>query len=754
MSQVLSGITVVEVGSGALSGLPTMVMADFGAKVVTVPHGQSSDRRAVWQRGKTCIALDLDTQSQQLTELIQQHADVFITDLSERRLMELGVDADTLRAECPDLIHARVSAFDDHNPYSHLGDQHQPDESVVAAAIGRMMVFEGVAPRTGPVYPVVKVGTHGASQAALAGILAQLVQREDLGLGGQLSSSILRALTAYDLVGLGASQIDPSPIPPTDPLLVKPILNFQPVQCADGEWLQLGNLLPHLQQNFLRAAGLTDIAQQLEELSELPDEAAIEALRERICMHMQTRSRAEWIQLFEADQGVAAHAYQSTQQALVDPDIVANDHSVVVDGVRQLGVLGNFTGTPGAVCGPNQWATLAELDLPKVERQTTLAEPCLPLSGVTVVESAAIIASPFGASMLADLGARVIKLEPLDGDPFRVMAFGVGAARCNTDKESLAINLKSAEGQRIAQQLVANADIFIHNYRPGVPQRLGLDYATLSELNPALIHMSITGYGTKGPGAPRPSTHPVPGAALGGVQQQFGELPKTLLDFADLDEVARRLFRANEVNPDPNTSFVVASAATMALLAVRRLGKGQEIFLDMFGANAYANFDDFIDNGNGSQRQPLNGDYTGLGDYQRLYPCQQGWLYVYLPTAEDQSAFHQHVPSFAHLSEQSAEAWESLLLPLGLCCVQADVEVPGLRIQQSMFAQSGVTARFTHAKHGSGLRHGAMSEWPEVTRELRGPCEVGDATEQLLAELGYTSQAAAELAASGVVRVG
>ena len=72
------------------------------------------------------------------------------------------------------------------------------------------------------------------------------------------------------------------------------------------------------------------------------------------------------------------------------------------------GVLGNFMGTPGAVCGPNQWATLAELDLPKVERQTTLAEPCLPLSGVTVVESAAIIASPFGASMLADLGAQVM----------------------------------------------------------------------------------------------------------------------------------------------------------------------------------------------------------------------------------------------------------------------------------------------------------------------------------------------------------
>ena len=134
---------------------------------------------------------------------------------------------------------------------------------------------------------------------------------------------------------------------------------------------------------------------------------------------------------------------------------------------------------------------------------------------------------------------------------------------------------KSGAGQKIAQDLIAGADLFIHNYRPGVPERLGLDYETLSKRNARLVHLSATGYGTQGPGKIRPSTHPVPGAALGGVLYQFGELPSTPLTYRELLDVSRRLFRANELNPDPNTSFVVASAAVMGLLAAFKLGRGR-----------------------------------------------------------------------------------------------------------------------------------------------------------------------------------
>ena len=130
-----------------------------------------------------------------------------------------------------------------------------PQESLVAAAIGRMMLFEGVAKRSGPVYSALPVGTHGAAQATLTGVLPNS-WRASLGVWANVNkASILRALTSYDLVGLGASQLMSLRLV-VNPLEVLPMLNFQPVQCADGRWMQLGNLLPHLQVNFLKAAGL------------------------------------------------------------------------------------------------------------------------------------------------------------------------------------------------------------------------------------------------------------------------------------------------------------------------------------------------------------------------------------------------------------------------------------------------------------------------------------------------------------------
>ena len=101
-----------------------------------------------------------------------------------------------------------------------------PGTTFVAAAIGRMMLFEGVAKRTGPVYAAVSVGTHGAAQATLVGVLAQLIARRHGSLGQRQQSTILRALTSYDLVALGVSQLDESPFPLISPLAVKPILNL------------------------------------------------------------------------------------------------------------------------------------------------------------------------------------------------------------------------------------------------------------------------------------------------------------------------------------------------------------------------------------------------------------------------------------------------------------------------------------------------------------------------------------------------
>ena len=767
MDSVLTNITVVELSQSPAAGLAAMVMADFGAEVVWFEYAtdtaQGREDYRVWHRGKTRVPVELDgdaagSQADILRHHIVASADVFLTDLSSQSLQELGLDWATLRQSRPDLIHAEVSAFGDDNPYSGLaahGAQGMPEESLVAAAIGRMMIFEGLAQRQGPAYPGVRVGTHGAAQATLAGVLAQLVARTKGRLGQRQQATILQALIAYDLVGLGASQLETSPLPEMNPMELMPMLNFQPVQCADGRWLQLGNLLPHLQVNFLQAAGLTDILDDPRFAEQPLEEAVAEEFRERVCAHMATRSLDEWMTVFVADGGVAAHPYQSTQDAMWDADIVSNGHSDDRHGFRQLGVLGQFSATPGQVAAPPRTQSLQDLVLPEkftaaVDAPADSERP-LPLQGITVVEAAAIIASPLGASMLADLGARVIKLEPLDGDPFRAMLFGLAAERCNTDKESLSVDLKQAEGQQIVQDLIADADIFIHNYRPGVPERLGLDYDTLSKRNPRLVHLSATGYGTQGPGKIRPSTHPVPGAALGGVLYQFGRLPTEPLDYPTLRDVSRRLFRANELNPDPNTSFVVASAAVMGLLAAARTGRGQVISLDMFGANAYANFDDFTQREDGSARPEIDPDYRGTDDFERLYLCKEGWLFIGVPHPRDQQRLMAEIGSWEHLRSETAEYWQSRLLPMGLGCVRADGTTTGLRMQEAPFAGSELVVGFDHPVHGTGLRHGAMSHWPDSHRTLQGACQKGDCTEALLAELGKTPDDIQRLLNSGIV---
>jgi crotonobetainyl-CoA:carnitine CoA-transferase CaiB-like acyl-CoA transferase len=767
MDSVLTNITVVELSQSPAAGLAAMVMADFGAEVVWFEYAtdtaQGREDYRVWHRGKTRVPVELDgdaagSQADILRHHIVASADVFLTDLSSQSLQELGLDWATLRQSRPDLIHAEVSAFGDDNPYSGLaahGAQGMPEESLVAAAIGRMMIFEGLAQRQGPAYPGVRVGTHGAAQATLAGVLAQLVARTKGRLGQRQQATILQALIAYDLVGLGASQLETSPLPEMNPMELMPMLNFQPVQCADGRWLQLGNLLPHLQVNFLQAAGLTDILDDPRFAEQPLEESVAEEFRERVCAHMATRSLDEWMTVFVADGGVAAHPYQSTQDAMWDADIVSNGHSDDRHGFRQLGVLGQFSATPGQVAAPPRTQSLQDLVLPEkftaaVDAPADSERP-LPLQGITVVEAAAIIASPLGASMLADLGARVIKLEPLDGDPFRAMLFGLAAERCNTDKESLSVDLKQAEGQQIVQDLIADADIFIHNYRPGVPERLGLDYDTLSKRNPRLVHLSATGYGTQGPGKIRPSTHPVPGAALGGVLYQFGRLPTEPLDYPTLRDVSRRLFRANELNPDPNTSFVVASAAVMGLLAAARTGRGQVISLDMFGANAYANFDDFTQREDGSARPEIDPDYRGTDDFERLYLCKEGWLFIGVPHPRDQQRLMAEIGSWEHLRSETAEYWQSRLLPMGLGCVRADGTTTGLRMQEAPFAGSELVVGFDHPVHGTGLRHGAMSHWPDSHRTLQGACQKGDCTEALLAELGKTPDDIQRLLNSGIV---
>jgi len=125
-----------------------------------------------------------------------------------------------------------------------------------------------------------------------------------------------------------------------------------------------------------------------------------------------------------------------------------------------------------------------------------------PLSGITVLEIASAVAGPFASMMLADLGADVIKVEPINGDharswgpPFYADNYSAYFASINRGKKSIAINLGTREGIDIARKLVSRSDVIIEAMRPGAADKLGIGYVDSARLNPGIIYCSISGFG-------------------------------------------------------------------------------------------------------------------------------------------------------------------------------------------------------------------------------------------------------------------
>ena len=150
------------------------------------------------------------------------------------------------------------------------------------------------------------------------------------------------------------------------------------------------------------------------------------------------------------------------------------------------------------------------------------------LTGLRVVEMGQLIAGPFAAKTLGDFGADVIKIEPPGaGDPlrnWRLLQDGTSVwwQVQSRNKRSIALDLRSAEGQDIARQLIAQADVLIENFRPGTLEGWGMDYETLSQINPGLVMLRVSGYGQTGPYRDLPGFGAI-GEAMGGLRHLTGE---------------------------------------------------------------------------------------------------------------------------------------------------------------------------------------------------------------------------------------
>ena len=211
-------------------------------------------------------------------------------------------------------------------------------------------------------------------------------------------------------------------------------------------------------------------------------------------------------------------------------------------------------------------------DTPPLTPPSARRGPPGPLSGVRVLDLSAYIAGPYGCTLLADQGAEVLKVEPPDGDNLRHYPSTLAAESrafigVNRSKAGVVLDLKQGADLQALLALVRTADVLVHNFRPGVPQRLGMAYEQLQALNPRLIHCALTGYGDSGPLKDKAGYDQVLQTLTGMCAQQGkpGQAPEILYGSV----------------VDYYAAALLAGAVSSALYERERSGQGQQVSVSL-----------------------------------------------------------------------------------------------------------------------------------------------------------------------------
>ncbi|MFQ5514959.1 MAG: CaiB/BaiF CoA transferase family protein [Myxococcota bacterium] len=786
-----TGLRVLELGPGRPGALAGMVLADYGADVIKVePPAGDPDRGEpaflMWNRGKHSVAADLGEETgRERVRALASAADVVIVTGPARRAESLGLGYAELRARRPEIILCEITGFGAHTAYAH----YPPHEGVVAARAGRMLELSSLCGGERPAFSAVPVASYGAAQLALQGVLAALLERERSGLGQHVQTSLLQALTAYELVNWLPG------VTPSVRLEDAPYVPYLAARTRDGVWLQFAQLSRRQFDALLRHLELNDIRQdpRFRHAPALADPEDMRALRALLLERIQRRTYREWCVAFDDDPDLAVERFRTTAEAFDHPQF---RHNVFcprsdprVGSTLQLAPLVELSESPATVTGPAP--ELGSCAAKRWKVPPPAAPPSRPLAsephgrvldGVLVLELATWVAAPFAATLLADLGARVIKIEPMGGEPFRQVMGGLPSTKTVMGKESLAIDLKTPEAREIVHALARKADVLIHNYRPGVPERLGIDAPTLRALNPRLIYAYAASYGSTGPLSHRPAYHPTAGAACGGALEQAGEgmppAPQQLLDPRELAHVSRHLEVANDTNPDPTAALAGATAVLLALLHRARTGIGQVLETTMMRSNAYALSADCIDHPGRPPRRRPDAELRGRSALEQLYETREGWVFLGCPYPEEferlctalgrrawlsdprfatREARREHDGELAEaiasvLRERHADRLEEELTKQGLGCVRADrapfasflYDDPGL-------AESGLVVEVESELWGRHRRFAPPVRLSRDSGEVRGAGTAGRETRAILIELGYPENRIRKLANGGVV---
>jgi crotonobetainyl-CoA:carnitine CoA-transferase CaiB-like acyl-CoA transferase len=793
MASALDGITVLDLTDGPAGSLTTMFLCDHGARVIRVVDSNDTAPQCggslVWDRGKECIRLDLSrivpaaqrsyagsantpTASDDPTiayERLLRAADVLVENFAPSSRYQAIVSFDWLSALNPRLIHCSITAYGKHGP---LRDE-PPIADLVMARMGILGSQPGFRPP--PVHVVHPLPSVGAAILAAQGIAAALLAREKTGLGRTVDTSLMAGALVYH-PKLTGDKLLPN-VFQTHPAGSGAF--YSVYECADSNWVQLGCVHVGFITTAATIMGIKDVMNEPRFNRGRPPQDTQEDLELRaiVAQVIRTKSYAEWASIFDEADVPFAQA-RLTEESLDDPQVAANGMVIElqdpeVGPLAQMGVPIELSATPGMVQGPRvlpdvQPGHLPD-DLPDISpashSQSTPTGPFEPpLKGIRVLEITNLIAGPTAGRLLADLGADVIKFEPLDGD----MSRPIGRTyffNLNAHKRSMSVNTRTPEGKEVAQKVAATADILLANMRPGATERMGIGPEVLKTLNPRIIETHVTGYGWRGPYAHRPGIDPLAQALMGLQRAQGGPGNPPV-------------FPAQLAPTDFTTGAMGALGAILALFVRERTGVVQRVDSNLLNGGIVLSSEWFTRYAGKPARRLADKGQYGLDAFHRLYQAHDGWLYVVAETPAERLALYRALdredlsrentapptgchPAEAPLAQTLAQCFAGLTLAESLARLQkAGVPcAPAVEGYSEIFLdaphaeandmvvvhQHPIIGRLRLARHY--IRFGNTQVVPGRPTPL-----LGEHTREILQEVGFNEQGIAELYTKGIVR--
>ncbi|HEY7276663.1 MAG TPA: CoA transferase [Trebonia sp.] len=618
----LEGIQVVDLSHGTAGPVVGMFLADFGAEVIKAePPGGDPARSlpgfAAWNRGKKGVIADPADPARRrwVAELIAGADVCLVSDAGP--LARYGLDRWRLLRDNPRLVLVETPAYAGEAPWHGGAESH----GLLAAALGvawRQSSHDG-----GPVESVARflLQVHGVWATVCT--VAALVERERSGFGQLVSVSGVHAAMEANI---GSFSVDPAlPDPPTGIGPGGRHPTYTRFVARDGKWLASGALGAKFETALLGVLGLSWMLQEERmggRVQNLVRPDNILWAKELTAAAFLSRDRDEWLELMTG-LGIPCGPLGDRGQWLDHEQVRAIGMRAEVDDpergrVVMPGVPVRLTAAPGRVRGPAP--ALGEHEgtvAPRAPKAAPEGLPPLregPLSGFRVLDMGTFVAGPYAGSLLAELGADVIKVEPPAGDPFRVSGFVF-----NRGMRSLSVNLQAPDGADALRRLARTSDVVINSLRPGVAARLGIDYATLAAGHPGLIEVTLSAYGEGGPLGGRPGVDMVIQGLSGMMSAQGG----------DSEPVANTIAII-----DVTTAAMLALSAVLALLHRERGGdggQGQRAWASLVGTATYLQTGEIVRYPGRPPASSGGRDYPGADPFDRYYRVSDGWVRLHAP---------------------------------------------------------------------------------------------------------------------------